>query len=80
MKKLLTILLSCALLLCTASAALAEGDAHLTIAYQYGLAYAPAVVAQTENMIEKAYADATGGALTGRGSGSSTKSESSTAA
>ena len=64
MKKLLTILLSCALLLCTASAALAEGDAHLTIAYQYGLAYAPAVVAQTENMIEKAYADATGGALT----------------
>lgn len=52
MKKLLTVLLIAALL--CAVPALAEG-AHLTIAYQYGLAYAPAVVAQTEGFIEKAY-------------------------
>ena len=52
MKKLLTILLSAALLL--TGFALAE-DAHLTIAYQYGLAYAPVAVAQTEKFIENAY-------------------------
>ena len=52
MKKLLTVLLIAALL--CAVPALAEG-AHLTIAYQYGLAYAPVVVAMTEGFIEKAY-------------------------
>ena len=60
MKKLLTILLAAAMLL--TGIALAE-DAHLTIAYQYGLAYAPVVVAQTEKFIENAYVEANGGAL-----------------
>ena len=52
MKKLLTILLAAVLLL--TGFALAE-DAHLTIAYQYGLAYAPVIIAQNEGFIEKAY-------------------------
>ena len=61
MKKLMTILLAAALLL--AGVAVAEGPAHLTIAYQYGLAYAPVIVAQSEELIEKAYAEATNGSL-----------------
>lgn len=62
MKKILTALLLAALLFTCASAALAE-DAHLTVAYQYGLAYAPVVMAMNENFIQNAYAEATGGTL-----------------
>ena len=53
MKKILTALLITALLACVP--ALAEETAHLTIAYQYGLAYAPVVMAQAEHFIEQAY-------------------------
>ena len=52
MKKLLAVLLITAML--CAVPALAE-TAHLTVAYQYGLAYAPVVVAMNEGFIEKAY-------------------------
>ncbi len=55
MKKMLAMLLAALLLLACASAASAEDAARLTIAYQYGLAYAPLVVAQTEKFIEQAY-------------------------
>lgn len=63
MKRLIAILLAALMLLGLASAATAETTAHLTIAYQYGLAYAPLVMAQTENFIENAYAEATDGTL-----------------
>ncbi|MBR2570632.1 MAG: ABC transporter substrate-binding protein [Clostridia bacterium] len=60
MKRTLAILLL--VLVCAASVS-AEGSARLTIAYQYGLAYAPVVVAMQQGLIEKAYADAAGGEL-----------------
>lgn len=63
MKKTLVFLLAAALLLSCAFTAVAESPAHLTIAYQYGLAYAPLVMAQSESFIENAYAEATGGTL-----------------
>lgn len=37
-----------------------EEDAVLNIAYQYGLAYAPLVICQENQLIEKAYKEATG--------------------
>ena len=41
-----------------------EGNTVLNIAYQYGLAYAPAIIAQEQGLIEKAYEEATGKELT----------------
>lgn len=38
----------------------AEADVTLNIAYQYGLAYAPAVIAKEQGLIEAAYKEATG--------------------
>ena len=63
MKRTLTILLAAVLLISCCCFASAEETAHMTIAYQYGLAYAPVVVAMNEKLIENAYAEATGGAL-----------------
>ncbi len=42
----------------------ASADATLNLAYQYGLSYAPAVIAQQKQYIEKAYHEKTGGTLT----------------
>ena len=42
----------------------AEEEIILNIAYQYGLAYAPAVICQEEGFIEKAYLDTTGKKVT----------------
>lgn len=39
-------------------------DETLNLAYQYGLSYAPAVIAQNMQYIEQAYKDSTGGTLT----------------
>jgi NitT/TauT family transport system substrate-binding protein len=39
-------------------------DETLSLAYQYGLSYSPAVIAQNQGFIEKAYHEATGGTLT----------------
>ncbi len=39
-------------------------DAVLNLAYQYGLSYAPAVIAEEQKLIEEAYQNATGGNLT----------------
>lgn len=47
-----------------ADTAAAAEDATLNIAYQYGLSYAPAVIAQVNGYIEKAYTDINGGTLT----------------
>ena len=41
-----------------------EQNVVLNLAYQYGLSYAPAVIAQDQRLIETAYHDATGGELT----------------
>ncbi len=38
----------------------AEAEVTLNIAYQYGLAYAPLILCQQNNLIEKAYSDLTG--------------------
>ena len=40
--------------------AFADDSAKLSLAYQYGLAYAPALIAQQEGYIEEAYKEATG--------------------
>ena len=40
--------------------AFADDSAKLSLAYQYGLAYAPALIAQQEGYIEEAYREATG--------------------
>ena len=61
MKKILTLIVALALAAAFIPA-MAEST-HLAIAYQYGLAYAPLVVAQTESFIEKAYEEKTGGEL-----------------
>ena len=45
-------------------AAEAPGDAELSIAYQYGLGYAPVTIAQQLGLIEKAYEETTGSQLT----------------
>ena len=37
-----------------------EAEVTLSIAYQYGLAYAPAMIAQQQGLIEEAYKEATG--------------------
>lgn len=37
-----------------------EAEVTLSIAYQYGLAYAPAMIAKEQGLIEKAYKEATG--------------------
>ena len=42
----------------------AADDASINIAYQYGLAYAPLIVAQDQGLIEAAYEEATGDTLT----------------
>ena len=42
----------------------AAGDAKLSLAYQYGLGYAAVTIAQQEDLIEKAYKEATGADLT----------------
>ena len=48
-----------------ASSAAATGEAEtLGIAYQYGLSYAPAVIAKEQGLIEKYYKEATGNDLT----------------
>ena len=41
-----------------------EAEVELNIAYQYGLAYAPLVVAMENNLIEKAYKELTGKEIT----------------
>jgi len=61
MKKLALVLIA-VMMMSLMAPALAE-DAHLTVAYQYGLAYAPVVMAMTENFIQDAYAEATGNTL-----------------
>ena len=47
-----------------AAAEVTAADETLSLAYQYGLSYAPAVIAQSEGLIEKAYEEATGAKLT----------------
>ncbi len=42
----------------------AAADETLSLAYQYGLSYAPAVIAQNQGLIEQAYKEATGATLT----------------
>ena len=61
-KKIASVLMSVAMLFSMAScAATSSGEkVTLNIAYQYGLAYAPAVICQNNNLIEKAYEKATG--------------------
>ncbi len=44
--------------------AFADDSASLSLAYQYGLAYAPALIAQQNGYIEEAYKEATGKELT----------------
>lgn len=67
-KKILSVLLGMSLVFalsaCGGSAAKKGEDATLKLAYQYGAAYAPAVIAQDQGYIEKAYKDATNGNLT----------------
>ena len=69
----LVLSITCALLISgcgTTASAPAESqsnagtDEELRLSYQYGLSYAPAVIAQNKSLIEKAYHDATGGNLT----------------
>ena len=49
----------------TANAAYADSSsAELNLAYQYGLAYAPAVIAQQMGFVEEAYQEKTGGEVT----------------
>lgn len=63
-------ILSMSLLGCGSSAQSAEeegnvGDtAEINIAYQYGLAYAPLIIAKEQGLIEKAYEEATGKKVT----------------
>lgn len=69
MKKALIALGLAAALGCTAVSAYADeteaaGDESLSIAYQYGLGYAPVTIAQQMGLIEKAYEEATGNSLT----------------
>lgn len=64
MKRILSILILGLMLATILAPANAEEGARLAIAYQYGLAYAPLVIAQTEEFIEKAYSEATGKTLT----------------
>lgn len=65
MKKLVALALAAALA-CPAAAVYADEakDAELSIAYQYGLGYAPVTIAQQQGLIEKAYEEATGAKLT----------------
>lgn len=46
------------------SSAASDEGAKLAVAYQYGLSYAPAVIAKEQGLIEAAYKDATGKDLT----------------
>ena len=39
------------------------GSASLGVAYQYGLSYAPVVIAKEQGLIEAAYKEASGGEL-----------------
>lgn len=48
----------------TTASETADKNATLKLAYQYGLAYAPAVLAEKQGLIEKAYKEKTGGELT----------------
>ena len=67
MKRKMIALLLASVLACPAFAACADeapGDAELSIAYQYGLGYAPVTIAQQQGLIEKAYEEATGAKLT----------------
>lgn len=41
-----------------------DGTSQVNIAYQYGLAYAPVIIAKEQGLIEKAYEEATGKQLT----------------
>lgn len=65
-KKLLSILMIFTLILtgCGTSEQSKEETVTLNIAYQYGLAYAPLIIAEQQQLIEKAYKDATGKELT----------------
>ncbi len=68
MKKLLALTLAFGMV-CNASICMADEtesgkDAELSIAYQYGLGYAPVTIAQQKGLIEEAYKEATGGNLT----------------
>lgn len=59
MKKILSILLA-AVMLMTLSCTAANAESTLNIAFQYGLAYAPLIIMQEQQLIENAYREATG--------------------
>ena len=66
-KKILSAVLSTSLLtgsIFAVSTTAFASDAELSLAYQYGLAYAPAVIAQQKGFIEEAYKENGGGELT----------------
>lgn len=60
------VILGMSLLGCGGSAQSTEetGNAEINIAYQYGLAYAPLIVAKEQGLIEKVYEEATGKKVT----------------
>lgn len=66
MKRVLAVVLSGVLLCmslagCGGSAESTErGTSQINVAYQYGLAYAPVIIAKEQGLIEKAYEEATG--------------------
>lgn len=65
-KKILSAVLSTSLLtgsILAGSSMVQAADAELSLAYQYGLAYAPAVIAQEKGFIEEAFAENGGGEL-----------------
>lgn len=73
LRKMLTMLL-CGCVLCVGLTGCGSGDAKKTssnsepveinIAYQYGLAYAPLIIAKEKGLIEQTYKEATGGQVT----------------
>lgn len=68
MKKVFAFILVCAMALSTVAcgngSAVKNETKTINIAYQYGLAYAPVIIAQKNELIEKAYKEATGNDVT----------------
>lgn len=62
MKKLISALMITAAIAAMPAGSLQAGE-KLSLAYQYGLGYAPVTIAQDQKLIEAAYKDATGGDL-----------------
>lgn len=62
--KLSLIVAAAAVLFGTSAATVCAEEASLSLAYQYGLAYAPAVIAEQKGFIEEAYNEAENGTLT----------------